>query len=70
MNWNPIYENYGVIRTDRTSVRVYKDQYNYMTVSVGAPVDRAIWANGHLIVHLDNGLVRRYRDYLNYEVIR
>lgn len=70
MSWHPIYENYGVIRTERTQVRVYKDPYNYSTVHVGDPIERALWANGYLLVHLSNGIVRRYLDSINYEIIR
>ena len=67
--WNPIYEAYGVVRVDRDKVRVHKDQYNYATVFIGAPVTHALWSNGYLHVYLANGTVRRYLDLMNYVTI-
>jgi hypothetical protein len=64
--FNPLYEQYGVIRVEGTRLRIYKDNNNFSTISVGSQVTHALWNGGLLTVYLSNGQVRRYHDYYNF----
>ena len=66
MPCDPKYPNYGVVRIEKDKVKVYKDQYNYSTISVGKPVTNAAWAGQELNINLSDDNVRRYRDQYNY----
>jgi len=68
MNWNEL-ANYGVLKVDGTNVKLYKNVSNYESVYVGQPIDRAVWAGTTLVVYLQNGTTRRYKDRSNYETI-
>jgi hypothetical protein len=69
MTWESKYVNFGVVKTEGDKVLVYKDQYNCIKISIGKPVNYAMWAGGELSVYLTDGKVRRYRDQYNYMVI-
>jgi hypothetical protein len=64
--FNPLYEQYGVIRVEGTRLRIYKDNNNFSTISVGSQVSHALWNGGYLTVYLINGQIRRYHDYYNF----
>lgn len=61
--------NYGVAKVDGNNVKVYKDQFSAVTLSIGKPINYAIWAGGELCVYLMDGKVRRYKDQFTYRVI-
>jgi GH24 family phage-related lysozyme (muramidase) len=69
MPWDSKYFNFGVIRIEGDKVRVYRDQNNYTTISVGKTVTNAAWAGQELNVTMSDGKVRRYRDQNNYTTI-
>lgn len=65
--WEPKFIQCGVVKVEGTRLRVFKDQYNYVTIDVGTPIQMALWGgDGNLNVYLHNGRVRRYRDRVNY----
>lgn len=67
--WNPSFQSFGIVRVETDRVRVFKDQYNSVTVHVGQRVTQAHWDGGVLNVYLANGSVRRYLDYINFITI-
>lgn len=69
MAWDPKYPQFGVVRIEGKSVKVYQDSSNYYTIHVGEMVTNASWAGGELNVTLANGRVRRYSDKSNYKTI-
>ena len=69
MAWDSKFFNYGVIKVEGNSVKIYKDQYTYSTIHVGQPVNNASWAGGELNVSLASGKVRRYKDQYTYSTI-
>jgi hypothetical protein len=69
MAWDSKFINFGVVKIDKDKVKVYKDQNNYTTVSVGKPVTNATWAGGELNVAMADGKVRRYKDQNNYTTV-
>jgi hypothetical protein len=68
--FNPKFERYGVIRVENSRVRIYSDPYNSETIYIGQPISHAMWNGGEVTVYLANGSIRRYRDYLNYIIVR
>lgn len=69
MAWDSKYINFGVIKIEGDRVKLYRDQNNYTTVSVGKPITNAAWAGGELNITMSDGKVRRYRDQNNYSTI-
>ncbi len=69
MAWDPKYPNYGVVRIENDKVKLYRDQNNYTTISVGKTVTNAVWAGQELNITMSDGKVRRYRDQNNYSTI-
>lgn len=67
--WDPRIINCGVVRVEHTRIKVYKDQYNYLTIDVGKPVQMALWNGDILNVYLMDGRVRRYKDKVNYSTM-
>jgi hypothetical protein len=67
--WDPKIINCGVVRIEYNRIKVYKDQYNFITIDVGVPVQMALWNGGVLNVYLGNGKVRRYKDRVNYSTM-
>jgi hypothetical protein len=66
MNWNES-ANYGVIKIDGSTVKLYRATYTYENLYVGRPVDRAVWMGNALVVYLQDGTTRRYSDWNNYQ---
>jgi hypothetical protein len=58
-----------VVQVEYNRVRVFKDQYNHITIDVGTPVQMALWNGDILNVYLGNGKVRRYKDRVNYSTM-
>lgn len=67
--WDPKFIQCGVVRVEYNRVRVFKDQYNSITIDVGTPVQMALWSGDVLNVYLGNGRVRRYKDRVNYSTM-
>jgi hypothetical protein len=67
--WDPKIIKCGVVRVEYNRVRVFKDQYNHITIDVGTPVQMALWNGDVLNVYLGNGKVRRYKDRVNYSTM-
>ena len=67
--WDPKFIQCGVVRVEYNRVRVFKDQYNSITIDVGTPVQMALWNGDILNVYLGNGKVRRYKDRVNYSTM-
>jgi hypothetical protein len=67
--WDPKFIQCGVVRVEYNRVRVFKDQYNSITIDVGTPVQMALWNGNILNVYLGNGRIRRYKDRVNYSTI-
>jgi hypothetical protein len=68
--FNPKFEQYGVIRVENSRIRIYRDPYNSETIYIGQPISHAMWNGGEVTVYLTSGSIRRYRDYLNYIIVR
>ena len=69
MAWDSKYIAFGVIKIQGDRVHLYSSRDNYATISVGKPVNSAIWAGGFLNVNLADGKVRRYSSRDNYSTI-
>ena len=67
--WDPKFIHCSVVRVEYNRVRVFKDQYNSITIDVGTPVQMALWNGDILNVYLGNGKVRRYKDRVNYSTM-
>jgi len=67
--WDPKFMQCGVVRVEYNLIRVFKDQYNSITIDVGTPVQMALWNGNILNVYLCNGKVRRYKDRVNYSTM-
>jgi hypothetical protein len=67
--WDPKIIHCGVVRVEYSRIKVYKDQYNFITIDVGTPVQMALWSGDVLNVYLGNGKVRRYKDRVNYSTM-
>lgn len=64
--WDTKFIQCGVVRVEHDRVKVYKDQYNYITITVGRPIQMALWGGDCLNVYLADGRVRRYKDRVNF----
>lgn len=67
--WKQEYIEYGAIQIHHSEIRVFQNRWNYVRVNCNRNVDRAYWAGSYLIVVLDNGVTRRYKDHIYYEVV-
>ena len=66
MAWDSKYVNFGVVKVEGDKVKVYKDKFTYITISIGKTATNAIWTGGELNVYTFDGKVRRYRDQFTY----
>jgi len=69
MPWEQNFISYGLAKAEGKNVKVYKDKFSYVTLSIGEHVSHAIWAGDELNVFLESGKVRRYKDKFSYRVI-
>jgi hypothetical protein len=67
--WDSKFIHCGVVRVEYSRVKVFKDQYNSITIDVGTPVQMALWNGNILNVYLGNGRIRRYKDRVNYSTM-
>jgi hypothetical protein len=63
------YERFGVIKIEGEKVKVYKDQFNYITIPVNKQVTSAKWVDDGLMIISADGKVRLYEDYNIYTYI-
>lgn len=70
MAFDKKYQNYGVIKIENNTVRLYESQQNYLTLNTsgGTPVS-AHWAGEAVIVQMADGKVRRYTLQQTYTTI-
>ena len=70
MAFDKKYQNYGVIKIENGTVRLYESQQNFLTLNTsgGTPVS-AHWAGENVIVNMSDGKVRRYSLQQTYHVI-
>jgi hypothetical protein len=45
--WDSKFIQCGVVRVEYNRVKVFKDQYNSITIDVGTPVQMALWNGAH-----------------------
>ena len=69
MNWDSKYSNFGVVKIEGTSLKVFYTQWDYVTVSVNESISNADWRGNCVVVTLINGQSRRYRNQWDYETI-
>jgi hypothetical protein len=67
--WDSKFIHCGVVRVEYSRIKVFKDQYNSITIDVGTPVQMALWNGNILNVYLGNGRIRRYKDRVNYSTM-
>jgi len=66
MCWEKDFVNFGIANFEGSTVRVYKNKFSYVTLSVGVSVNNVLWAGSELNVFLSNGKVRRYKNKFSY----
>jgi hypothetical protein len=64
------FERFGVVKIEGDKVKVYKNQYIYITISVNKPVTSANWVDGDLIIALSDERVRCYKDHDIYTYMK
>jgi hypothetical protein len=67
--WEKNFVEFALAKPEGKTVKVYKDRFSYVTLSIGESVTNAIWAGNELNVYLANGKVRRYKDKFSYRTI-
>jgi hypothetical protein len=61
MAFDKKYQNYGVIKIENGSVRLYESQINYLTLNTsGETPVAANWSGENVIVTMADGKVRKY----------
>jgi hypothetical protein len=70
MGFDKKYQNYGVIKVENGTVRLYESQQNYLTLNTsgGIPVS-AHWSGENVIVTMRDGKVRRYTLQQSFHVV-
>jgi hypothetical protein len=70
MAFDKKYQNYGVIKIENNTVRLYESQQNYLTLNTsgGIPV-MANWAGDTVNVTMSDGKVRKYSMQQSYITI-
>ena len=69
MAWDSKLINFGVIKIEGKSIKLYENAHSYSSVHVGEEISSANWAGGELNVTLKNGKVRRYQNQNSYNTI-
>ena len=70
MAWkDTAFERFGVVKIEGDKVKVYKDQFNYITIPVNKQVTNAKWTEGELIIALSTGKIRCYKEHNIYYII-
>ena len=70
MAFDKKYQNYGVVKVENGTVRLYESQQNYLTLNTsgGTPVS-AVWSGENVNVTMADGKVRRYTLQQSYTTI-
>lgn len=66
MAWDSKYVEFGVAKVEGDKVKVYKDKFTFIPLSIGKPLKYAVWTGSELSVYLIDGKVRRYKDQFTY----
>jgi hypothetical protein len=64
--FNTSLKDYGVVKFESTSVKVFETQSKYSTINVGEPIQDARWTGSTVTVYLRNGKVRKYSSLSFY----
>jgi hypothetical protein len=64
--WEQEFVNFGLAKAEGNVVKVYKDKFSYVTLSVGEKVSYAVWAGNELNVFLESGKARRYKNKFSW----
>jgi len=64
------YQNYGVIKIEGGTVRLYESQQNFLTLNTsgGTPVS-AFWAGDCVVVSMADGKARRYSMQQTFQIV-
>lgn len=70
MAFDKKYQNYGVVKIENGTVRLYESPQNYLTLNTsgGTPVS-ANWAGENVVVTMSDGKVRKYSLQQTYITI-
>jgi len=60
------FKNFGVIKIDGSTVKVFETQTVYSNINVGQAVIDARWAGDSIVIYLKDGKVRRYTTLISY----
>ena len=71
MSWSKKYIDFGVLKYELKTVKVYSSQYSYISISVGpAEIKDCRWSpDNQIIVYLQNGKVRKYSSQTSYIMV-
>ena len=64
--FNTSLKDYGVVKFERTSVKLFESQSRYSNINVGEEIQDARWAGNSVVVYLRNGKVRKYTSLSSY----
>jgi hypothetical protein len=64
--FNSKQKDYGVIKIEGNTVKVFETQSQYANINVGQEVVDARWAGSAIVVYLKDGKVRRYTTQSQY----
>jgi hypothetical protein len=64
--FNSKQKDYGVIKIEGNTVKVFETQSQYANINVGQEVVDARWSGSAIVVYLKDGKVRRYTTLGQY----
>lgn len=64
--FNTKQKNFGVVKLDGRTVKVYETQTQYANINTDKQVSDARWGGDAVIVYLTDGSVRRYVSQSQY----
>jgi hypothetical protein len=69
MSWTKQQKDFGILKIDKQTVKIYSTQSSYSTINVGQEIRDVRWNGDVLLVSLTNGKVRRYKTQSSYDTI-
>lgn len=63
-------KDFGVLKIDRNTVKVFESNSVYSNLSIGKEVDDARWTGDTITVWLTNGEIRKYTSLSQYNLVR
>lgn len=69
MSWTKDQKNYGVLKIEGKSVKVYSSSTSNQVLTVGEEIQEVRWNGDILLVSLKNGKVRRYNSMTSYTTV-